>query len=154
MSAVPRVGGRLLIVDSDDRLLLIHERLEYGGTHWLTPGGGVEAGEQPRDAAVREAMEETGLALAVPADAEPVLITRREWAWAGVTYDQTDHFFLARVPSGLHPQARGLTDIEQQTLLGYEWWTVAALRHTSETLLPPDIGDAVARVLSSESAAG
>ena len=55
MTPVARVGGRVLVVDASQRVLLIHERIEDGTTHWLTPGGGVEAGEQPAEAARREA---------------------------------------------------------------------------------------------------
>ncbi len=97
---IARVGGRLLLVDASQRLLLIHERLEHGGTHWLTPGGGVENGEHPREAARREAIEETGLEVDLPADAEAVLTTRRNWSWHDTVFDQVDHFFLARVADG------------------------------------------------------
>ncbi len=47
-----------MIVD-DGRLLLAHWS-EGGGRGWSLPGGGVEFGEDPADAAVREALEETG----------------------------------------------------------------------------------------------
>ena len=104
---VARVGGRVLLVDASQRLLLIHERLEHGGTHWLTPGGGVEDGEHPRDAARRETIEETGIEVDLPADAEAVLTTRRDWSWAGVDYDQVDHFFLARVAGRARRCTRG-----------------------------------------------
>ncbi|WP_375500078.1 NUDIX hydrolase [uncultured Jatrophihabitans sp.] len=147
MTPVPRVGGRVLIVDPDERVLLVHERIEDASTHWLTPGGGVEDGEEPRDAAAREAMEEVGLDVAVPADQPAVLITRRLWSWAGVTYDQVDHFFLARVAGGLTVQPQGLTAMERQTVLGHAWWSITELRATGETLLPPDLADLLDRVL-------
>lgn len=151
---IRRVGGRVLIVDPDDRLLLVHERLEDGSTHWLTPGGGVEGDEDPRAAAVREAIEEVGIAVTVPAHADAVLVTRRLWSWDGVTYDQTDHFYLARVPAGLEATPRGLTAIERQTLLGFGWWSVAQLRATSETLVPHDIGEVLDGVLTTAGHAG
>lgn len=144
---IARVGGRVLLVDDSGRLLLIHERLEHGGTHWLTPGGGVEAGEHPREAARRETVEETGIELDL-ADAEAVHVTRREWSWAGIEYDQIDHFFLARVPDGTPFAPQRLTDVETQTLLGSRWWTVEELRSTDEVLVPPNIGDVVAAVLA------
>lgn len=145
--SIARVGGRVLLVDDSRRLLLIHERLEHGGTHWLTPGGGVERGEHPREAARRETLEETGIELDLPADAEAVLVTRRNWSWAGVDYDQVDHFFLARVPDGTPFAPRALTDVERTTLLGSRWWTVAELRDTEELLVPPNVGDVLATVL-------
>jgi 8-oxo-dGTP pyrophosphatase MutT (NUDIX family) len=147
MTPVPRVGGRALIVDDSGRVLLIHERLEGGGTHWLTPGGGVENGEHPRDAARREAFEETGVVADLPDEAEAVLITRRDWSWAGVEYDQVDHFFVVRVPNGTPTAPRTLTDVERQTWLALRWWTERELLATDEVLVPADLGAVVARVL-------
>jgi 8-oxo-dGTP pyrophosphatase MutT (NUDIX family) len=149
-----RVGGRVLIVDPDERLLLVHERLEDGSTHWLTPGGGVESDEHPREAASREAAEEVGIDVDLAPDSEAVLQTQRLWSWAGVTYDQTDYFYLARVRGGLDAVPRGLTAVERQTLLGFGWWTVDELRSTTEVLVPPDLGDVLARVLTRHARAG
>jgi len=146
--AVARVGGRLLLIDPDDRVLLIHERLEHGGSHWLTPGGGVEPGETPREAAIREAAEEIGVEVVLPDDAEAVLVTRREWSWAEVVYDQVDHFFAARVPTGLPLRPAALTDVEQVNWLGFGWWSVAELRSTGDVLVPADLADVLARVLT------
>jgi 8-oxo-dGTP pyrophosphatase MutT (NUDIX family) len=140
---VSRVGGRMVLVDSEHRVLLIHERIEHGKTHWLTPGGGVEPGEQPHHAAVREAFEETGIAIELPAHADAALVARRLWSWAGISYDQVDHFFTARVAAGLPVEPRALTDVERQTLLGHRWWTVEELRASTETVEPPDLADLV-----------
>jgi len=145
---IARVGGRVLMVDESERVLLIHETLEHGGTHWLTPGGGLEAGEHPREAAAREAFEETGIQVTIDDDAEPVLTTRRDWSWHGVDYDQIDHFFLVRVPDGLPVQPRALTEIERETLLGSRWWTVADLTATAELLVPSDLGAVLGRLLT------
>jgi 8-oxo-dGTP pyrophosphatase MutT (NUDIX family) len=46
------------IRDGSGRVLLARH---VEGNRWLLPGGGVEPGETPADAAVREAWEETGL---------------------------------------------------------------------------------------------
>jgi 8-oxo-dGTP diphosphatase len=59
---IQRVAAYNLCVDADDRLLLVRlsERTEAPGS-WTLPGGGVEFGEHPEAAALRELHEETGL---------------------------------------------------------------------------------------------
>ncbi len=51
-------GVRLIIVD-DRRVLLVSHW--YAPWAWTLPGGGVNRGEDPEHAAIREAFEETGL---------------------------------------------------------------------------------------------
>ena len=45
----------------DDELLMIHKRRGLGADLYNGPGGKVEPGETPRESAVRETREETGL---------------------------------------------------------------------------------------------
>ena len=57
-----RLGSYSLCLDDQDRLLLARlsaVEVEYGA--WTLPGGGVDFGEHPDTAAVRELEEETGL---------------------------------------------------------------------------------------------
>lgn len=53
-----RVAAYGVIID-DERMLLSHWN-EGGRSGWTLPGGGIEPGEAPADAAVREIFEETG----------------------------------------------------------------------------------------------
>ena len=145
-----RLGGRVLLVDPSDRILLIHERLEDGSTHWLTPGGGVEPGETTPEAAQREAWEEAGIRVSIPPESDPVLTTRRLWSWDGVEYDQIDEFFLARLPDDIAPRPAALTDVERQTLIEMRWWTLTELRSTDATLLPTNLGDVLVAALRAE----
>lgn len=52
----------VLCRDPDGRVLLVRQR-ESG--RWSTPGGAIEPGESPALAAAREALEETGLEVAI-----------------------------------------------------------------------------------------
>ncbi len=144
---VRRVGGRLLLIDPDGRLLLIHERTDDGAaTFWITPGGGLEPGETPQQAAVRETYEETGIEITLLPDA-PVAHSRvRSWRGDGVTYEQTDHFFTVSVAAGLTFAPAGLTDVERDLWLGNRWWTPAELRASDETFVPADVAELVQSV--------
>lgn len=53
-----RVAAYGVIIDGD-RMLLAHWN-EGGRSGWTLPGGGLEPGEHPEDAARREILEETG----------------------------------------------------------------------------------------------
>lgn len=147
MTPIARLGGRVLLVDDSARVLLIHERLEDGSTHWLTPGGGVENGEHPREAAAREAREEVGIELAIDPAAEAVLVTRRDWSWGGVDFDQVDHFFLVRVPDGVPVAPHHLTEVEQQTWIELRWWSLDELATTDAVVVPPDLAEVLTGVL-------
>ncbi len=54
-----RVGAYAVLVDDDQRILLALWN-EGATPAWTVPGGGLEEGETPEEAAVREVREETG----------------------------------------------------------------------------------------------
>ena len=57
-----RVAAYAIVRDEHDRVLLCHIHPSMGvGDVWTLPGGGLEFGEAPADAALRELEEETGL---------------------------------------------------------------------------------------------
>lgn len=82
-----RDRSRVVII-KDDQVALI-KRVRNGMIYYVFPGGGVELGETPREAAVREAFEELGVQVEVGA---LVAINR----FRGVT----SHFFLATIREG------------------------------------------------------
>lgn len=58
------IGAAVLIRDEQGRILLIQQTYRSSSV-WLPPGGWVDRGETPQEAASREAWEEVGLRIAV-----------------------------------------------------------------------------------------
>ena len=56
-------GAHLVVTDEAGRILVV--RTTYLGREWMLPGGRVERGERPHEAAARETREETGIEAAV-----------------------------------------------------------------------------------------
>lgn len=54
-------GISAAIITSGDRVLMVRRRVKEGELSWQFPAGGIEDGETPEEAAVRETLEETGL---------------------------------------------------------------------------------------------
>ncbi len=61
----PKVAVGAIIVDQQDRIVLVRRAIEPGYGNLVFPGGYVDRGEEVQAAAVREAREETGLEIRI-----------------------------------------------------------------------------------------
>jgi ADP-ribose pyrophosphatase YjhB (NUDIX family) len=69
-------GVRAIVEDSEGRIALVRHSYASG---WHFPGGGVDCGEQPEAAALREAREEAGLLDCAPAEFLGLYVQRVFW---------------------------------------------------------------------------
>jgi 8-oxo-dGTP pyrophosphatase MutT (NUDIX family) len=120
-SAKYRPAVRIVCLDAADRVLLLHWRDPYDGSHlWEPPGGGIESGETPLETARRELTEETGLDPAAIAGRS--ILVERDVRWNGKRYVGPEHFFVARFAGDEPALVRtGLLADEQANLQEYRW---------------------------------
>ena len=138
---VERRAARVLLVDGLDRVLLLHgcDPADDGAGHWwFTPGGGLDPGEEPAQAAARELAEETGLVVEPHALGPPVHARVARFRFAGSSYRQSEDFFLLRVQAH-DVDSAGFTALERSAVLGHRWWPREQLRVTAERIYPVEL---------------
>lgn len=125
-----RQAARVVALNSRDELLLLrgHDFSDFEHWWWFTVGGGLEAGEDPRDGAVREFFEETGYRLSSDALVGPVLRRHATFDFHALTCRQDELFFLTRLPGSPGFVRDGFTAVEREVLDELKWWDLDALQ--------------------------
>lgn len=139
------VTGSAIVVGGRGVVLLKHKRLGM----WLQPGGHIDAGETPAQAALREAIEETGLDLEL-VDGELIHVDVHD---GGRGHTHLDLRYLVRPVAGSDDTPRPPVG-ESQDVAWFDWdqairqasderlrALIAALRPTDEqpTNRPPSV---------------
>ncbi len=151
----PRATARAIVLDPDDRLLLIaYEAVRDVDParpglrrFWFTPGGRIEPGETPEVAVVRELSEEIGV---FDAPRGPLVAERR----APVTLFRRacfvhERYFLVRLPSPAIDTAN-LAATENDPILDVRWWDLDALDATDEVVEPRSLVRLARRVAAGD----
>ncbi|MEU4568470.1 NUDIX domain-containing protein [Micromonospora sp. NPDC023956] len=147
----PRRAARVLLVDAAGRVLLFagSDPARPDFRYWFTPGGGLDAGEEPAAGAARELAEETGLRLAPEELGSSVWRETIEFPFDGTWYRQEQDFFLVRVPTW-EVDTTGFDAVERASVTGHRWWSRDALTATTERYYPSDLPALLSRVLGGE----
>ena len=133
-----RRTARVLVFDPAGRVLLIRcavMRADGEFVFWLTPGGEIEAGETPIEAAVRELREELGLEVEVVG---PVYSEATQFEHQGEMRDNEDFVFVARCAAEA-PVMRGVTADEIAIMKEIRWWEPEEVEGSTERIFPVDL---------------
>ena len=136
-----RQAARVLLLDTDDQVLLVAHAPDAERRVWTAPGGGLRREESHVAAAHREVAEEIG----VEVEVGPWVWSRRVvFPFRGCWIDQAERWFLART-SGADVDAAPLDD---PGAVQARWWSLAALRTTDAELAPTALADHLAVLLA------
>jgi 8-oxo-dGTP pyrophosphatase MutT (NUDIX family) len=144
-----RPTARVLLFDREDRILLFLTTAPDTSrvARWLTPGGGVDAGEGFEQAARRELFEETGLN--VESLGEPVWAHDFDVEWDDADHDTGHAEFFALVVDRFEPVHDHWTDEERVDVLEHRWWSLAELLAERPRFEPAELIELVRRQLPS-----
>jgi 8-oxo-dGTP pyrophosphatase MutT (NUDIX family) len=151
---VEREVVRLIVVDAEERVLLfcIREPLyPEEGTCWELPGGGIDSGETYVTAALRELREETGIIAEPKQVGRPIWSRRATFRHAGERRLQNEVVVIVRLDVSRPEidEAEQLAD-EQETYLGFLWWSVREVEASAERFYPGSLQKYVRRALEGE----
>lgn len=97
MPTIAKITTLCYIINDNSEVLLIMKKRGFGAGKYNGPGGKVKAGEDPRQAAVREIKEEVGLEIADPKELGFIEFV---WPKGKEDWNQRCHIYLTRNFSG------------------------------------------------------
>lgn len=148
---VHRRAARVVVVDADAHVLMIQgfDPHRSEDAYWYTIGGGLEPGEDDRQAAVREVWEETGASITAEDLLGPVHHDRGSFSFEGRTIHQ-EQVFYGWVTERFVAEPAGFQELESRSTIQMDWIDPAATRARGEAVYPVVLEQLVEDVIEAD----
>ena len=144
-----RETARVILRNNHGEIFLLktHFDPEVGlPPRWITPGGGIDQGETPAHAAVRELYEETGIRVSSEQLGEQIWQTSGIWHWGdGINHHTYVDYFFEYLVEDFELDDSNWTPDEHRDVLEYRWWQIAELAETADQIGPHALVDFLTR---------
>jgi 8-oxo-dGTP pyrophosphatase MutT (NUDIX family) len=141
---IERKAIRAILLTRENEILLLRIRQpDTGEWFWITPGGGLEAGETIEEGLRRELLEELGLTQFVIG---PLVWQRQHtFNWAGKRLCQFEQYYIVHA-NRFEPQM--FDAAEADFLDRFHWWPLDELPHSRERITPLSLVEIVTSYLT------
>jgi 8-oxo-dGTP pyrophosphatase MutT (NUDIX family) len=154
---VERDVVRLVVRDTLDRILLFHTHEITApelGQWWELPGGGIDPGENYRQAALRELREETGITIGDEQISVPTWTRDGSFRHRNVRRLQHEVVVEIRLTGpgpDIHDGDR--LDYEKEDYFDFRWWPIAEVVASTDRFYPRQLPQLLTRFLGGETIA-
>ncbi len=145
----PREAARVIVLGDDGRVLLLrgHDPAQPSRSWWFSVGGGLDAGESHREAAVRELREEVGYVVDPESLVGPVWERTAIFDFMDMPYRQHEVFFVARVEAGASRVPTEWSEVERDMLDEVRWWVPSEVTAMDIEVFPERLGELLETVM-------